>query len=301
MTTRGISEAELAGTKESLMRLADQFHEAADRYVARSRGECEDAPIDPYPGLLSTHSYTAGSLMYEIAAAGQLRLPRLPEKLLGEPIGFDEIGEDGVFYDLWWLAFVGWLETSPLIDFSPRSTPSYPSRVFYVWKPGTPIGAWRSDIDSEPPFASNWLCFQSELCETYGQDACLQSATALEFVVEKLEDERSRQGTRGGNAGSTESATPEQRPAQHSPDFRSVHWFGTDYTFTPTQAAIIKVLWSNWERGTRDIGEAYLLEGAKVSDTSRLVDIFRKNPAWNTMIVSGTTKGTRRLSPPSKT
>lgn len=86
-------------------------------------------------------------------------------------------------------------------------------------------------------------------------------------------------------------------PARHSPDFRSVHWFGTEYGFTTTQAAIVQVLWKNWKQGTPDVSDAHLLVEPGVRESSRLVDIFRKSPAWNTMIVSGKTKGTKRLKP----
>lgn len=86
-------------------------------------------------------------------------------------------------------------------------------------------------------------------------------------------------------------------PARHSPDFRSVHWFGNDYSFTATQAACVGVLWREWEDGTPDVGDATLLEAVD-SRTGRIVDVFRGNGAWGTMIVPGETKGTRRLSPP---
>ena len=35
----------------------------------------------------------------------------------------------------------------------------------------------------------------------------------------------------------------------HSPDFRSVIWFGTKYQFSPTQAASVRCLWQAWEDG----------------------------------------------------
>lgn len=46
----------------------------------------------------------------------------------------------------------------------------------------------------------------------------------------------------------------------HSPDFRSVRWFGESYTFTENQALRVKLLWENWERGTPDveIGRAHV-------------------------------------------
>ncbi len=83
--------------------------------------------------------------------------------------------------------------------------------------------------------------------------------------------------------------------AKYSKDFRSVHWFGTDYSFTPIQAACIKVLWDAWAQGTLELGQQTILEEAD-ADGNRLSDVFRASPAWKTMIVKGTTKGSYRLN-----
>jgi hypothetical protein len=85
--------------------------------------------------------------------------------------------------------------------------------------------------------------------------------------------------------------------ARHSLDYRSVRWCGTDYTFTSVQAACVKLLWEAWENGTPELGQATILEHEYVgSESSRLVDLFKKHPAWQTMIVSGTTSGSYRLA-----
>jgi hypothetical protein len=81
----------------------------------------------------------------------------------------------------------------------------------------------------------------------------------------------------------TPPAVAEASCARHSPDFKQVHWFGTDYTFTGSQAEVVKMLWEAWEDGVRGIGQAALLEGAD-STADRLRDLFRKHPAWQTMI-----------------
>jgi hypothetical protein len=83
---------------------------------------------------------------------------------------------------------------------------------------------------------------------------------------------------------------------RHCPDYRFVHWFGTDYTFTPTQAAVVRQLWEAWEDGTPGMGQETLLEGAK-SEGSRLRDLFRGHPAWGTMIAA-LGKGLFALTPP---
>jgi hypothetical protein len=90
-------------------------------------------------------------------------------------------------------------------------------------------------------------------------------------------------------------ATPTGFP-RHSADYRSVHWFGADYTFTPTQAAVIRQLWEAWEDGTPGLGQETLLEGAG-STGDRLRDVFRGSPAWGTLVVP-LGKGLFALAPP---
>jgi hypothetical protein len=91
-------------------------------------------------------------------------------------------------------------------------------------------------------------------------------------------------------------------PARHSDDFRSVHWFGYDYSFSKIQAPCIEVLWKNWENGTPEVANYTILNAAK-SDQSRLQDVFKQkgqmHVAWGTMIVScPNNKGAFRLQEP---
>ena len=89
--------------------------------------------------------------------------------------------------------------------------------------------------------------------------------------------------------------------AQHSDDYRSVDWFGQFYQFSPTQGAIVAILWRHWENGVPEVSQDYLLE-AVGSEANRLTDLFRggrgRHPAWGTMIQPGSTRGTYRLVPP---
>lgn len=97
-----------------------------------------------------------------------------------------------------------------------------------------------------------------------------------------------------------EGAKPMPRAkAKHSIDFRSVHWFGTDYTFTPNQAAAIKILWEAWENGIPDVGGDTLAVVVE-SDSKRARDIFKGHLALGSMICPGQTKGTYRLVKPDK-
>ena len=80
----------------------------------------------------------------------------------------------------------------------------------------------------------------------------------------------------------------------HSPDFASVIWYGNQHTFTPTQAACVKILWEAWESGTPEVDQAYILTSAG-SECQRLRDLFRKSTAWGTMIRKGKMKSSFRL------
>lgn len=93
---------------------------------------------------------------------------------------------------------------------------------------------------------------------------------------------------------------PEAGPT-HSPDFRSVNWFGTPYAFTPKQAAVVGVLWQAWEANSPDVGQQTILEAVD-SDQGRLDHVFRAqgqpHPAWGKMIVASS-RGVYRLQEPA--
>jgi len=82
----------------------------------------------------------------------------------------------------------------------------------------------------------------------------------------------------------------------HSDDFRSMRWFGAPYSFTPNQAAVMKVLYEHWVKGVPEIGqETLLLAIDPEAPPDRLNMVFRNHPAWMKMIISGRTKGSYRL------
>ena len=99
-----------------------------------------------------------------------------------------------------------------------------------------------------------------------------------------------------GHGDNAEQNLPKTR---YSIDFRSVHWFGTDYSFTPNQAAAVKILWEAWENRTPDVGGDTIATEAE-SDSRRARDIFKRHPAFGSMICQGKTKGTFRLVEPDK-
>jgi hypothetical protein len=88
-----------------------------------------------------------------------------------------------------------------------------------------------------------------------------------------------------------------QSNTRHSVDFRSVVWFGIPYTFTPNQAACVRVLWEAWENATPEVGQETILAKAG-AEGKRLSDVFKRHPAWGALIVQGSTKGTYRFQKP---
>jgi hypothetical protein len=105
-----------------------------------------------------------------------------------------------------------------------------------------------------------------------------------------------------GQSAARPTPTPSRAARRHSADYRSVHWDGEPYEFTPNQAAVIRQLWESWELdGMPDLGQARLLEGIDGGDVNaeRLRDVFRpggkQHKAWGVLIVPGTGKGTFRL------
>ncbi len=89
--------------------------------------------------------------------------------------------------------------------------------------------------------------------------------------------------------------------AVHSPDFRSVNWFGTTYSFTANQARVIESLWMACEQGTPDVGDETLLNAVDhESPPTSLRNLFRNNAAWGTLIVEGGSKGSHRLAEPKE-
>lgn len=95
------------------------------------------------------------------------------------------------------------------------------------------------------------------------------------------------------------------RAVAHSPDFRSVCWrVGGEsvvYSFSPGQAAVVRLLWEAWENGTPAVSQAYLLEAAGI-DNNRISPTFTRHPSWGTLILGykkhGGSPGTYRLAEP---
>ncbi len=77
-----------------------------------------------------------------------------------------------------------------------------------------------------------------------------------------------------------------------------MNWYGTQYTFSPKQAAVVKMLYEQWLAGTPEVSQEALLETAG-SEGGRLVDLFKRDKdLFHTIVASGKKKGTYRLNRP---
>ena len=94
----------------------------------------------------------------------------------------------------------------------------------------------------------------------------------------------------------------------HSPDFTSVDWFGTRYTFAKgNQAESVRVLWDAWASGGHSVSQETI--GDRIGSTARRFELAKTlrckgpdgktgpHPAWGTMIKQES-KGSYRLAPP---
>lgn len=81
------------------------------------------------------------------------------------------------------------------------------------------------------------------------------------------------------------SPIPDAERVTHAPDYSSVNWYGKRFFFTGKQRVIVAALFQAREEGYEAVSQDSLLAVAD-SDSRRLRDLFKKHPAWGTMIVS---------------
>jgi hypothetical protein len=83
----------------------------------------------------------------------------------------------------------------------------------------------------------------------------------------------------------------------HSADYRSITWYGKRYTFSVTQAAIVRALWEAWESGHPEVSNQALLEAAE-SESAKPQDLFREHPAITDGVIGRAGRGVWRLYEP---
>ena len=131
-------------------------------------------------------------------------------------------------------------------------------------------------------------------------------ATAFETMVKAAFEAKA--AAEGWPMPDTTPKTPETPRPTHSPDFTSVDWFGTRYTFAKgNQAESVRVLWEAWASGGHSLSQETI--GDRIGSTAarfELSKVFRRkttdggyepHPAWGTMIQQDS-KGSYRLAPP---
>ena len=87
--------------------------------------------------------------------------------------------------------------------------------------------------------------------------------------------------------------SPQVEEFRHSPDYATVIWKGQAFYFNRHQAACVRLLHKGWMNGTELLGGDYLL-GA-LGSASRMSDLFKRHPAWGSLIVPGERRATYRL------
>ena len=87
--------------------------------------------------------------------------------------------------------------------------------------------------------------------------------------------------------------TSESQEFRHSPDYASVNWQGQEYQFNNNQATYVRLLLEAWLEGTPSLSSHYLL--SEILSASRMSGLFKRHPAWVSLIVPGEHRATYRL------
>lgn len=135
-------------------------------------------------------------------------------------------------------------------------------------------------------FGREWVSFRAKAADGLKFDAPFPSPST-----------RSKQADESPQHEIPSTPIPQPKPCRHSPDFRSIRWFGTTYTFTESQAEVVRLLWEAYHDQAPDVGDKALLRAAG-TEAVRLADVFRECSAWGELIIEGSTRGTHRLADP---
>ena len=124
------------------------------------------------------------------------------------------------------------------------------------------------------------------ICSTarQGQDSARRPASCRRTDEGGVDLSGAKAERSGGERSGKANGENDTDPIKHSLDFASVNWNETLYTFTPNQAACVKLLYEQWSNGTPVVGQDTIREAADMEQDLRIV--FRDHPAWKTLIVS---------------
>jgi hypothetical protein len=128
----------------------------------------------------------------------------------------------------------------------------------------------------------------------YAQDRALMLSEHLEDLIRTLP---AKTADPEGIVSTLTNPKPDPNRISYGLDCRCVNWYGTVYNFAPIPAACVKVLIDHYKHGIPDVGEQAILENVE-SSQKRLASVFHngEHPAWGTMIIPGSTKGTFRIA-----
>ena len=113
----------------------------------------------------------------------------------------------------------------------------------------------------------------------------------------KLKLEQWGQATPVTDSPPISETSSESQEFQHSTDYASVTWGEQQYQFNKNQATCVRLLHEAWLKGTPYLSSHTLL--SEIESASRMSDLFKRHPAWNSLIVPGARKATYglKLSP----
>ena len=127
-------------------------------------------------------------------------------------------------------------------------------------------------------------------------DLHLDNGTAIRLPVPEGSCREMQKITGEWDSGVSGPGPERKNTVTYSPDFRWLYWFGTEYFLSDKQSKVVKALWQARQKGCPDVAKELLLRVCD-SDGVRLVDLFRRSPAWGTIIIS-CRRGTYRLPDP---
>ena len=80
-------------------------------------------------------------------------------------------------------------------------------------------------------------------------------------------------------------------------DYKDVRWARSKFKFSPKQAEIVKILHDAFKERNPEMSQARIIKKLGVSSKTRVIHYFKNppHPAWDTLIIKGERKGTRRL------
>ena len=138
-------------------------------------------------------------------------------------------------------------------------------------------------LDDDGAIEANW---------TFGGEAAPKLTGRGKLRLAVL-SEASREEDAQVHPPSDSESSPEPQELEHSPDYASVIWRGQEYQFNKNQATCVRLLHEAWLKGTAYLSGHYLL--GEIESASKMSDLFKRHPAWGSLIVLGERRATYRL------